>query len=124
MNRRRDQRGGGSVLALTGIGVVVLVAVVIVVGALYVAATHRARGVADLAALSAAARVPDGGDACGAAERVADRQGAEVTDCATAGDEVEWAVHVRVSYGVGVLLPGLPDHVIAEAWAGSPSLAS
>lgn len=118
----RDERGGGTVVSLSTIAVVILLGVAVVVGVLYVAAVHRARGAADLAALSAAARVPDGGDVCGAAERVAGRNGAEVVACETAGDTVEWVVHVRVKLGVKPLLPGLPDHVPAEAWAGSPSL--
>ena len=123
MRKARDEIGAGTVMSVTGIIVIVVVGLVIVVGVLYLAAAHRARGAADLAALSAAARVPDGGDACGAAERVADRHGAQVTECVTAGDDVEWAVHVLVRYAVTPLLPGLPDGVRAEAWAGSPSLA-
>lgn len=118
----RDERGGGTMVSLSTIAVVTLLGVVVVVGVLYVAAVHRARGAADLAALSAAARVPDGGDVCGAAERVAGRNGAEVVACETAGDTVEWAVHVKVKLEVKPLFPGLPDHVPAEAWAGSPSL--
>lgn len=119
----RDQRGAGTLLTVGVMAVAVLIAAGLVIAAVYLGAAHRARGAADLAALSAASRVPGGGDVCGAAERIAARNGAEVETCTTSGDQVEWVVHVRVRKPVAVMLPGLPDAVAAQAWAGSASLA-
>lgn len=120
---RVDERGAGTLLTLAAIAVVVVLTVALVVITTYLAVAHRARGAADLAALSAAVRVPDGGDACAAAERVAGRNNVAVTDCVVAGDRVEWAVEVHVAAELPELLPGLPDQVPAVARAGSASLA-
>lgn len=55
-----------------------------------VIARHRAATAADLAALAAAVRVPDGdGVACAAAKEIAARNGGSLTRCVLIGDDVE-----------------------------------
>ncbi|MFW3384555.1 UNVERIFIED_CONTAM: hypothetical protein RF648_00985 [Kocuria sp. CPCC 205274] len=81
---RDDDRGSGTVHALT----LTLVLGVLLVAVLLLAqagiATHRAGKAADLAALAAAdtARGLVAGDPCGAAERVARENGARLERCA------------------------------------------
>ena len=55
-----------------------------------VIARHRAATAADLAALAAAVRVPDGAAAaCATARAVAARNGGSLTRCVLSGDDVE-----------------------------------
>ncbi|MFI6644408.1 Rv3654c family TadE-like protein [Streptomyces sp. NPDC050504] len=76
-----------------------------------VAVRHRAGGAADLAALAAADRALWGSaDACGAAERVAGAQGAEVVRCAVLGEVAD--VTARTRFG--------PYAAEARARAGPP----
>ena len=91
-----------------------------VVAAGYVTAGHRARSAADLAALSGAAEVQRGGDACGAATRLAEANGARIVACDRVGDQIDYVVTVRVACAVGGPA-GLPRSVEAVAYAGSVS---
>ncbi|MFB9315750.1 Rv3654c family TadE-like protein [Nocardioides plantarum] len=117
MSRRgaveRDERGAASVLVLALAGVLVLLgAALSVVGAMVV--DHRtAQSAADLAVLAAARVLADGGDACGAAGRVAAANGADLTSCVVAGREVR--VGTRVS---GPRWLGQRGDLEAEARAG------
>ena len=84
--RRED--GAGTVLAVSLMGVVLLVAVG-TTGAVGLVATHRrAQSGADLAALAAAAALQDGGDPCARARQIAGRNGTEVRGCVVEGWEV------------------------------------
>ncbi|RNI18311.1 Rv3654c family TadE-like protein [Flexivirga caeni] len=102
---RSRERGSSTVLVVAGIGVVL----VLLTGALAlvsaVAASHRARAAADLAALAAARVVVDGSDArhpCAVAAQVAGRNHAVVTSCAVAGEDVTVTVAAAVSWpGLG-----------------------
>ena len=65
----------------------------VTIGGCYLAsaviARHRAQAAADLAALAAAARLPDGGDAaCGQATLIADAMGVGMADCVADGLDV------------------------------------
>lgn len=75
---------------------------------------HRAGTAADLAALAAAVRVPDGpAAACRAAATVAARNGSAVRTCQVVGSDVEIVVSRAVDLaGVG------PRTVVARARAG------
>ncbi|MBK8462014.1 MAG: hypothetical protein IPL36_02805 [Nigerium sp.] len=126
----RDERG--SALLLSALVVVVIVALtgVLVVAGLVRAAGERTRGAADLAALAGArvlderaGRTPGGpgaersGDAaCAAVSAVSRLNGAETTECALAGDEVEYVVTVAVRSEFRVF--GLTFPLRAHANAG------
>lgn len=65
-----------------------------------VIARHRAATAADLAALAAAVRVPDGSAAaCATAREIAAGNGASLTRCVIAGDDVEVEVTRPVVLG-------------------------
>jgi secretion/DNA translocation related TadE-like protein len=111
--RQDGERGAASVLVLALAGMLVLLgAALSVVGAMVV--DHRtAQSAADLAALAAAQTLADGGDACGAAARVAIANGAEPTACSVTGREVRVGVLVR-----GPRWLGQRGDLEAEARAG------
>ena len=67
-----EERGSGTLLMVGVSAVLMVLAFAGVVAAGYLAAVHRARSAADLAALSGAVEVQRGGDACVAAEEVAE----------------------------------------------------
>jgi secretion/DNA translocation related TadE-like protein len=77
------------------------------------AAQHHLDGAADLAALSGAARLQRGGDACAVARQIAAANTADLTDCRIEGNDL--VVTVRGS----VQLPfGLDGTMRAQARAG------
>ena len=81
MSGRRHERGAATLLAVSFLGVLVLVGAALgVVGAMVVA--HRtAQSAADLAALAGAGAVADGDDAVRAAAGVAPANGARLDGC-------------------------------------------
>jgi secretion/DNA translocation related TadE-like protein len=102
-----------------GVMAVVLVlggAALVVAG--YAVGYHRARAAADLAALSGATAFRSGQDACREARRSAERNGARLTDCEVAGDQIDFVVTVEVSVAARGQPRGLPRHVDAIAHAG------
>jgi secretion/DNA translocation related TadE-like protein len=114
----RDQRGSGTVLMASIMSVVVALSAVATMVAGYLLSHRQARSAADLAALSGAAAYAAGHDACSMARRTARQNGARVSRCHRAGDEVDFVVTVRVVVEVRVRSPGLPRQVEAEAHAG------
>ncbi len=102
---RRGCEGAGSVLAVSMMGVLVTVTLA-AAGVVGVVAAHRvAQSAADLAALAGAAALQDGGDACGRAAAVADRNQARLTGCEVAG----WNVSVVVTADTARLPGGVLD---------------
>ena len=98
--------------------VVGVVAMMAVVAAAYLVAGHRARGAADLAALSGAAAYAEGRAPCPAAGRVARVNDARLTRCDRVGDDVDYVVSVSVEVPVGLRVPGLPEALGGRAHAG------
>jgi secretion/DNA translocation related TadE-like protein len=104
-------------------------AAVIIAG--YLVAEHRARSVADLAALSGASAVQRGdqpgeigGDqGCAVARRMAERQGATAR-CSHVGDAIDFVVTVTATVPVPVTFPGLPGEVSATGHAGPTGTAT
>ena len=91
----RADRGSATML---GVGLMLLLTLALAAGVLVVqvVATHRAaQNAADLAALAGAGRVQEGDAPCPAANSVAARNGAVLTDCAQQDQEVLVAVQVR-----------------------------
>jgi secretion/DNA translocation related TadE-like protein len=119
IGRRRDERGGGSVLMM-GICVVVIMlgyTAMIICG--YAIAAHRARAAADLAALSGATSASQGGDPCAAARRNAQAHLARITSCERVGDQIDFVISVTASVATTMRVPGLPRRIGAVAHAGS-----
>ena len=112
------ERGSATVLMAAVMGVVVTLSAVAMVIAGYLAAHHRARAAADLAALSGAAAHVSGEDDCDQARRIAKQNGARVTGCARVGDDIDFVVTVLTAVTVRSTLPGLPHSAEAEAHAG------
>lgn len=110
---RRDDHGSATML---GVGLMLLLTLALAAGLLVVqvVATHRAaQNAADLAALAGAGQVQEGGAPCAAANSVAARNGAALTDCAQHDQEV-W-VTVQVSPGTFL---GFDPAISARARAG------
>ncbi len=113
-----DRERGSATLLVVGLMAVVVVlsgAAMVIAG--YLVAYHRARGAADLSALSAAAAFEKGENGCGQARRTAAQNGARLTRCDRVGDEVDFVVTVRVAFVVQPRMPGLPGLVSAVAHA-------
>lgn len=108
---RRDDGGAGTVLvvAMAGLLMFVLVGLSAVSG--LVTAQRRAQATADLAALAGAGAGPDAG--CAESARIAEANGAALTQCAVISREVRVEVTVP-----GPRWPGRRVQVSAEARAG------
>lgn len=115
---RRDERGAASILMIGLMGVVIVLGSAAIVVAGYLAAHHRARAAADLAALSGAAAYQEGHDPCAQADRAARGNGATVRHCDQVGDQIDFVVTVRVAVPIRLRIPGLPRTAEAEAYAG------
>jgi len=86
-HRRRD-RGAVTVLAVAMLGILILIAAALAVGESMVVAHRRAQAAADLAAVAAAQAIQHARDPCSAASDVAAANGATMTGCAVADDDV------------------------------------
>ena len=110
-----DERGSGTVYAL-GVIAVLLAAAVGIAGLIQAqSATGRARAAADLAAISGAtvlSSVVAPGDPCAMAQRVAAANGASVSACSVAGEDV------TVSVVLPATILGRPRQATAQARAG------
>lgn len=114
--RRREQRGNATLLACVALLVVAALGGLLVLAGTARAVGERVRGAADLAALAGARAQGENADACAAARVSAELNGAEVTACRVAGDEVEFVVTVEAR---GALrLAGVEHWVAARANAG------
>ena len=113
-----DRPGSGTLLVAGVMGVVGAAALVAMLLAGYLVTEHRARGAADLAALSAAAAYQQGADPCAQARRTAAANGARVARCDRVGDAVDFVVSVVVVVDADSRVPGLPRTVPARANAG------
>jgi secretion/DNA translocation related TadE-like protein len=107
------ERGAATVLAVSFLGVLLLVgSALAVVGAMVVA--HRnAQSAADLAALAGAGAIADGGDPCPAAAMLAAHNDARLQECTVTALEV--TVEVTVT---GPRWLGQPHDLTARARAG------
>lgn len=95
-------RDGGSATVTACLALLALLALTVLVTHVggVIAARHRAQAAADLAALAAAAELPEGTAAgCGAAESVGRRMKAVITRCEIAGWDVLIEVQEKVPVG-------------------------
>lgn len=116
--RARDQRGSGTVIVAGTVVLLMAVAAALLVIGGYLVAADRARGVADLVAISAAARVAQRGDGCRTAADVARGNGVSLVRCTVRGDSLDFVVSVTIRQAVGVRPPLQPDGVSATSHAG------
>jgi secretion/DNA translocation related TadE-like protein len=112
-----DERGSGTMLMVGVLGVLLALATATIWAAGYLAAAHKARAAADLAALSGAVAIQAGADGCAAARRVAVDNGTELSACDRVGDQVDFVISVEVARPVRTGIPGLPAQVTAVAHA-------
>jgi secretion/DNA translocation related TadE-like protein len=109
----RTERGAATVLVTACLGVLLLVGAALAVVAAMVTAHRAAQAAADLAALGGATALQHGSDPCVAARSVATDNGARLTGCAVAGEDV--TVDVEVA---GPRWLGQPHDLSASARAG------
>lgn len=114
----RGERGSGTIAAAGAAGLVLICLTGGLALASAVHASHRARAVADLAALAAASALQHGAHpaaACGQALQVARSNDAGLRGCVVRDD---LSAVVEVSAVVALPIPGLPTEAIARARAG------
>jgi secretion/DNA translocation related TadE-like protein len=99
-------------------GVLLLMAMGAMCMAAYLTAIHKARGAADLAALSGAVAIQSRADGCLVAEKVARQNQTTMVSCDRVGDAIDFVISVRVSRNVRLDVPGLPTKITALAHAG------
>ena len=116
--RRTGERGSGTVLVAAVVLVLMAVTAALLVIGGYLLAADRARGAADLVAVSAAAEQAGGGHGCRSAARLAERNGVGLVRCEVTGDSLDFVVSVTVRQAVRVRLPLLPNGVPATSHAG------
>ncbi|NLT28975.1 MAG: flp pilus-assembly TadE/G-like family protein [Propionibacterium sp.] len=115
---RPDEHGSATLLIVTVVALLTMVAVGMAIVGVYADAVHRARAGADLVALSAAVGQNRGAAPCPLAEEAARLNEVRLIDCELSGGPVEFAVSVTVEVDVGARVAGLPRAVRAEAHAG------
>lgn len=91
----RDERGAAGVMVVALTGVVLLLGLAGAFVTAGAAAHRRAQSAADLAALSAATALQQGGPACPTAAQVAVRNGARTTGCRVEAQDVLVEVEVE-----------------------------
>lgn len=134
--KERDERGSGTVLTLTGVMVLVSLAMVLVLGGGYLIGWRQASSAADLSALSAATAATALVSApaatavtaeekralCAVAEATAKANRVRLAECAVRGVLPAVVVAVEVDQPVSAPLAGLPKTVPAKAWASSTDM--
>jgi secretion/DNA translocation related TadE-like protein len=107
-DRRLDAAGIATVWAMAWMMVLATFAGIGGLLGMAAARQHQVDAAADLAALSAAARLQHGGDACAAAQHVAVANRADLTRCRVAGGDVVVAVSQRLflPFGLHVQISG------------------
>lgn len=104
-------------LAAAAVIVAGLAALVLLMVSGYVAAVHRARGVADLVAVSGALAADRGRAACLVAAQAALRNEVKLISCRLSGDSLDYVVSVEIALLVEAP-KGLPNRVRVAAHAG------
>jgi secretion/DNA translocation related TadE-like protein len=117
-SRARAERGSGSLLMVGLMAVIVVMAAAAVCAAGYLVAGRQARSAADLAALSGAVAIEQGGDGCAAARSNASRNRARAVACERVGDQIDFVITVTAEVKVTAPMRGLPTRVRAVAYAG------
>lgn len=99
---RSSQRGVATVLALSWMLVITLMAWVGMLVAVATARQHKVDGAADLVAVSAAVVLQRGEDPCRVAADFARRNSVGLRDCRVDGDDVVVEVDDEVAFGFGL----------------------
>jgi len=93
-HRPGGESGAATVLVTACLGVLLLVGCALAVVGAMVTAHRAAQAAADLAALAGANAAQDGGDPCAAAASIAGDNGARLTQCSIANQDVTVEVEV------------------------------
>ncbi len=98
----RNDDGFATVWGITWVVVILCIGWVALLAAFAVARQHHVDGAADLVALSAAARVQDGGDGCEAAAQLAASNRVTLLACDLEGSDVvvEVGTTLRLPFGI------------------------
>jgi len=107
------ERGAATLLAVSFLGVLLLVGSALAVVSAMVVAHRTAQSAADLSALAGAGAARRGADPCAAASAAAARNGARIEGCTVAGREVTVEVVVAGPHWLGQ-----PHDLRARARAG------
>lgn len=100
--RQEGEGGVATVWAVYWMFVLASVGMLALLAAMITATQHHLAGAADLASLSAAARLQRGGDACRSADDIARRNGVQLTRCEVSGDDVEVTVSDTMALPFGL----------------------
>lgn len=119
-SRSRNQRGSGTVMTAAVVLVAALLTGLLAVIAGYLAALDRARGAADLVAVSAAIAQDQGRPGCQAAKEIAARNAVRLITCRIDGDSIDFVASVKVALKVAGPRQ-LSAEVVAKAHAGKLS---
>ena len=111
-------QGSGTVLVAGVVFVLMAVTAALLVIGGYLVAADRARGTADLVAVSAASEQAGLRPGCRVAAGMARLNGGELVRCVVEGDSLDFVVTVTVRQPVRVRLPVLPEGVQATSHAG------
>lgn len=118
------ERGSGTVLVAAVMCVLMAITAAILVVGGYLVAADRARGAADLVAVSAAAEQAGLGEGCRAAAGIARLNGVELVRCVVDGDSLDFVISATVRQPVRLRLPLLPDGAMATSHAGRLGVVS
>jgi secretion/DNA translocation related TadE-like protein len=102
--RRRHERGSATVLAVSLIGLLSVLAVLLAFVGGAVTTRRTAGAAADLAALAGASGVQNGKDGCAGARTVAERNGASLAACTITGLVVAVVIRVETARLLGRVL--------------------
>ncbi|HEY9293947.1 MAG TPA: Rv3654c family TadE-like protein [Microlunatus sp.] len=114
----REERGSGTIMLMTVVIFMLLIASGFSVVGTYIVAGHRARAAVDLAALAGAEAYGAGHDGCARAKTYATKNDHRLADCSVVGDQTDFLLTARVAVPAPIRIPGLPREVTAEANAG------
>lgn len=113
------ERGAGTVLIMAVMLIAAMTAFISACLLAWVGCAHKARSVADLAALAASQAYANGQDACPVAKLTASSNGATMTACAVESNGVNFVVTVTVMVQASPQLGVGPDHFTQTSAAGN-----
>jgi len=118
-HKSHDERGSGTVLMVTVMLIAAMVAFVCACLITWFGCIHKARAIADLAALAGADAYSLGGDACATASLTAERNNAVLTSCAIDSNGIDFIVRATVRVEAKPHVPYGPDHFSYTSQAGN-----
>ncbi|SDS52707.1 Rv3654c family TadE-like protein [Microlunatus soli] len=115
---RGRERGSGTILLMTVVIFMLVLAAGFGVVGRYIVANHQARAAADLAALAGARAYGTGADGCLAAAANAIKNRHKLVHCDIVGDPTDFVITTKISQPVPIKMPGLRKTLVVQAHAG------